>query len=187
MKLHYVISIILLLSGCGNLTRSDYQRPQLSYPTQWQKQMAQDPNVLASESENWWQGFNDPRLTRVVNQVLASNNDLAAAAITLQQARVAAGLTNTNLTPDVSLGGSASNSQSVRHHSAAQESYAASLSINYELDLWGKLARVREQGEWQATASEQDYRGDGAINHWHNRANLLDHRVAQSADRQFAR
>lgn len=158
MKLHYVISIILLLSGCGNLTRSDYQRPQLSYPTQWQKHMAQDPNVLASGSANWWQGFNDPRLTRVVNQVLASNNDLAAAAITLQQARVAAGLTNTNLTPDVSLGGSASNSQSVRHHSAAQESYAASLSINYELDLWGKLARVREQGEWQATASEQDYR-----------------------------
>ena len=31
-------------------------------------------------------------------------------------------------------------------------------SLSYELDLWGKLARIREQAEWQAVASALDQR-----------------------------
>ncbi|EHG7610882.1 TolC family protein [Citrobacter sedlakii] len=140
----------LLLSGCGKLTRSDYQRPLLSMPRQWQVA----PDTVAVFG---WQRFGDPRLTRVIGQVLVSNNDLAAAAIALQQARVAAGLTNTNLTPDVTVSGSASNSKNVRRGSASQESYSSGITIGYEVDLWGKLARIREQSEWEAVASEQDY------------------------------
>ncbi|KIQ49803.1 RND transporter [Citrobacter rodentium] len=143
--------IALLLAGCGHLTRSDYQRPLLSLPVQWQA-------ATDNPSDDGWQRFGDPRLTRVIEQVLESNNDLAAAAITLQQARVAAGLTNTNLTPDVTVSGAASNSKNVRRGSTPQENYSSGIAISYELDLWGKLARIREQSEWQAVASEQDYR-----------------------------
>lgn len=157
MKKYYLLPLILLLNGCGQLTRSDYQRPLLSLPTQWQPAATPDAPSPAFATAQWWQGFNDPRLSRIINQVLESNNDLAAAAITLQQARVAAGLADTNLTPDVSLSHSASNSKSLRHGQPAQESYSSGLSLSYELDLWGKLARTREQSAWQAIASEQDY------------------------------
>jgi efflux transporter, outer membrane factor (OMF) lipoprotein, NodT family len=153
MKPYYLLPFFILLSGCGHLTRSDYQRPLLSLPTQWQQASSAD----TQESADWWLAFNDPRLTRIIGQVLETNNDLAAAAITLQQARVAAGLSNTNLTPDVSSSHSASNSQALRHGQAAQESYSSTLSLSYELDLWGKLARTREQSEWEAIASQQDY------------------------------
>lgn len=112
--------------------------------------------MTEKETENGWR-FNDPRLSRVIEQVLESNNDLAAAAITLQQARVAAGLTRTNVTPDVRASGSVSNSKTVRQGTPAQESYSGGITIAWELDLWGKLARTREQSEWQAMASEQDY------------------------------
>ena len=112
--------------------------------------------MTEKETENGWR-FNDPRLSRVIEQVLESNNDLAAAAITLQQARVAAGLTRTNVTPDVRASGSISNSKTVRQGTPAQESYSGGIAIAWELDLWGKLARTREQSEWQARASEQDY------------------------------
>ncbi|MGS2874919.1 TolC family protein [Enterobacter huaxiensis] len=150
MKKHLFLPVLLLLAGCSALTRSDYQRPLLSLPTQW---------GAASESgaDSGWH-FGDPRLSRVIEQVLESNNDLAAAAITLQQARVAAGLTRTNMTPDVRVSGSASNSKNVRRGTAPQESYSSGIAISWELDLWGKLARTREQSEWQAAASEQDYR-----------------------------
>ncbi|HCD7253862.1 TPA: TolC family protein [Citrobacter farmeri] len=150
MKRFLLLPVLLLLSGCSALTRSDYQRPLLSLPTQWQP-------ATDTVSEYGWQRFGDPRLARVIEQVLESNNDLAAAAITVQQARVAAGLTNTNMTPDVAVSGSASNSKNVRRGTSSQESYSSGITIAWELDLWGKLARTREQSEWEAVASEQDY------------------------------
>jgi NodT family efflux transporter outer membrane factor (OMF) lipoprotein len=154
MKIPYLLPALLLLTSCGHVTRSDYQRPLLSLPTQWQPASGAD---TTQPYQNWWQRFNDPRLSRVIGQVLESNNDLAAAAITLQQARVAAGLTDTNLTPDVAVSGSASNSKNIRRTTSAQETYSSGITIGYELDLWGKLARTREQSEWEAVASAQDY------------------------------
>ncbi|EPJ5577871.1 TolC family protein [Citrobacter farmeri] len=150
MKRFLLLPVLLLLAGCSSLTRSDYQRPLLSLPTQWQP-------ATDTVSEYGWQRFGDPRLARVIEQVLESNNDLAAAAITVQQARVAAGLTDTNMTPDVAVSGSASNSKNVRRGTSSQESYSSGITIAWELDLWGKLARAREQSAWEAVASEQDY------------------------------
>ncbi|EMN3919878.1 TolC family protein [Citrobacter farmeri] len=150
MKRLLLLPVLLLLAGCSSLTRSDYQQPLLSLPTRWQP-------ATDTVSEYGWQRFGDPRLSRVIEQVLESNNDLAAAAITVQQARVAAGLTDTNMTPDVAVSGSASNSKNVRRGTLSQESYSSGITIAWELDLWGKLARTREQSEWEAVASEQDY------------------------------
>lgn len=150
MKRLLLLPVVFVLAGCSSLTRSDYQRPLLSLPTQWQP-------ATDTVSEYGWQRFGDPRLLRVIEQVLESNNDLAAAAITVQQARVAAGLTDTTMTPDVTVSGSASNSKNVRRGTSTQENYSSGITIAWELDLWGKLARTREQSEWEAVASEQDY------------------------------
>lgn len=157
MKRYTLLFTALLLAGCGSVTRSDYQQPLLSMPQTWEQKASQDKARQLASGDNWWQGFDDPRLTRVINQVLQTNNDLAAAAITLKQARLTAGLRNTNLTPDVTLGGNASNSKNITTGQSPTENYASSLSLSYELDLWGKLARTREQYEWLAEASEQDY------------------------------
>ncbi len=156
MKKQISIALILLLSGCGAFTRSDYQRPLLSQPLHWAQKNARDsaPRVA---TDRWWSAFNDPRLSGVIDQALTSNNSLADAALTLQLARNAAGLTNTNLTPDIGLSGGASNSKNIRHGTPSQESYNASFTLSYELDFWGKLARARERDAWAATASEQDY------------------------------
>jgi NodT family efflux transporter outer membrane factor (OMF) lipoprotein len=153
-----LLSLILLLTGCGSLTRSDYQRPLLSVPENWQRTEGQSSTVILQEKEGrWWDRFGDERLSRVIGQVLESNNDVAAAALTLKQARISAGLTQTNISPDATLNGTGSNSKPL-NNGVSQESYSASLSLSYELDLWGKLARIREQSEWEAIASEQDYR-----------------------------
>ena len=152
-----LLPLIILLTGCGNLTRSDYQRPLLSVPENWQRTEGDSIARSQEKAQRWWDRFGDERLSRVVGQVLESNNDLAAAALTLKQARISAGLTRTNISPDASLNGSGSNSKPL-NSGGSQESYSASLSLSYELDLWGKLARIREQSEWEAIASEQDYR-----------------------------
>ncbi|WP_370454361.1 efflux transporter outer membrane subunit [Serratia sp. 3ACOL1] len=126
----------------------------LSVPAEWRVQ--DTGSGYLQHNDHWWDNFEDPQLSMLIGRALTSNNDLAIAGIQLQQARLAAGLTDTNLTPDVSVTGSANNSKNLRNNTTPTESYSTTVSLSYELDLWGKLARAREQAQWQAEATEQD-------------------------------
>ncbi|WP_425061489.1 efflux transporter outer membrane subunit [Serratia fonticola] len=126
----------------------------LSVPAEWRVQ--DTGSGYLQHTDHWWDNFADPQLSMLIGRALTSNNDLAIAGIQLQQARLAAGLTDTNLTPDVSVKGNANNSKNLRNNTTPTESYSTTLSLSYELDLWGKLARAREQAQWQAEATEQD-------------------------------
>ncbi|WP_373467424.1 efflux transporter outer membrane subunit [Serratia fonticola] len=126
----------------------------LSVPAEWRVQ--DTGSGYLQHTDHWWDNFADPQLSMLIGRALTSNNDLAIAGIQLQQARLAAGLTDTNLTPDVSVTGSANNSKNLRNNTTPTESYSTTVSLSYELDLWGKLARAREQAQWQAEATEQD-------------------------------
>jgi NodT family efflux transporter outer membrane factor (OMF) lipoprotein len=149
-----LILLPLLLSGCGSLTKSDYQQPMLSVPAEWRVQ--ETGSGFLQHTDHWWDSFDDPQLSMLIGRVLTSNNDLAIAGLQLQQARLAAGLKNTNLTPTVTASGGASNSKNLRQNTNSTESYKSGVDLSYELDLWGKLARIREQAQWQAEAKEQD-------------------------------
>ncbi len=153
-RLSLAILLPLLLTGCGSLVKSDYQRPMLSVPAEWRVQ--DTGSGYLQHSEHWWDSFDDPQLSTLIGRALTSNNDLAIAGLQLQQARLAAGLTNTNLTPDVTVNGNATNTKNLRNDTTPTEAYSASLALSYELDLWGKLARAREQAQWQVEATEQD-------------------------------
>ncbi|WP_380183034.1 efflux transporter outer membrane subunit [Kalamiella sp. sgz302252] len=153
-RLLLVTLLAVWLTGCGSLVKSDYQRPEIVIPASWRME-ASGVGYL-KQSGRWWENFADPQLSALIDQALSVNNDLAVAGLQLQQARLAAGLANTNLTPDVTLSGSGSQQKNLRRQSTTTDTYSASLSLSYELDLWGKLARAREKAQWQAEASLQD-------------------------------
>jgi NodT family efflux transporter outer membrane factor (OMF) lipoprotein len=153
-KLSLALLVTLTLSGCGGWLKSDYQRPMISVPPAWRVQST--GTEWLKNTPHWWDNFHDPLLSSALNRVLVSNNDLAKAGLQLQRARLEAGLTDTNLTPGVTLGGNASNSRNLKKNTTPVESYSASLGLSYELDLWGKLSSQREQSAWLVNASQQD-------------------------------
>ena len=154
MKPAIVLLTITALSGCGSALESDYQRPMISVPDDWR--LRDSGPAWLRGTPHWWQSFNDPLLSSVIERMLLSNNDLAKAGLLLQQARLKAGLTNTNLLPDVTLGGSANRSQNLKGSANPAENYSASYSLSYELDLWGKLSSSRKQQEWLVKATALD-------------------------------
>ncbi|MFS7244681.1 efflux transporter outer membrane subunit [Rahnella inusitata] len=151
MRILQVTFIALALTACGSLVKADYKRPELTLPMQWSTQ--ETGSAWLASSGHWWTVFGDPQLTHAIDDVLTRNNDLAIAGFRLQQARLDSNLSDTNLTPDVSVSGSADNTKNIRHHTNSVEGYSSSVSLSYELDLWGKLARMREQSAWQAEAT----------------------------------
>jgi len=150
----FLLAAALMLSGCnGLLSRSQYTRPEASLPNQWQEAAVSGTTVAASEK--WWQDFNDPTLNDLIERALKVNNNLAAATVRVQRAQLAAKLTNTNLTPTVSVGANNSIRRDLNSHVESKASGATG-TASYELDLWGKLAGARDVSYWEAEATESD-------------------------------
>ncbi|WP_432721705.1 efflux transporter outer membrane subunit [Jeongeupia wiesaeckerbachi] len=147
-----MLALALALTGCGSLLKTDYQRPDLDLPAAWQGQ----GGVAAATGERWWRAFGDPQLDALIEGALASNNDLAAAAIRVQRARLQAGLVDTNLTPEVVVGATGSAKKDVKHGGPSARGYNSSVDLSYEVDLWGRLARARDAATWEAEATELD-------------------------------
>jgi len=103
----------------------------------------------------WWKKFNDPQLNKLIDMVLTKNSDLTLATLTLKKARLETGLSETDLYPDISSSTSISNDKTLKSGTSSK-SYSTSLSISYELDLWGRLSSQMDANKWAAIASEED-------------------------------
>lgn len=147
----------LLLAGCGSLNRTPYHTPPVNLPPQWQA-TSQDKAAVPSmqADQTWWQQFGDAQLNALVEQVLSRNNDLAAAAIKVRQAMLKADLADTDLAPTPSFSLSSTASRRLGGEAANSQAHSATLSVSYELDLWGKLARQSDAKAWEARATVQD-------------------------------
>lgn len=129
--------------------------------------------------------MNDPVLVKLIDQALARNNDLAQAALKVQKARLQAGQAASNQLPSLSVQGSSS---ATRTHGVdgTTRSSAVSASASWELDLWGRLATLRDAADFEAEATEQDRQatamalvGTVAADYW--QVAYLNQRVAASA------
>jgi NodT family efflux transporter outer membrane factor (OMF) lipoprotein len=147
-----------LLSGCGGMMKSDYVRPALDVPARWARTPIPVTGAAVADNEAWWRRFDDPRLDALIDRALRTNNDLAAAAMRLYGAQLQSTLTNTNLTPDIAVSGGGSWARNLARGGGTVKSATTTTSINYEIDLWGHLARQRDAARFEAVATEYDRR-----------------------------
>ncbi|EME3969163.1 efflux transporter outer membrane subunit [Vibrio fluvialis] len=141
---------VLLATGC--VARSELPEQNVTVPEQWQTGQTQSETQAISQ---WWTSFGDPQLNQWVEKVLATNSDLAIATLTLKQARLEAGLATSDTYPDVSASVSGERSKPLDGGDSSK-SYQASLSVSYELDLWGKLSAAKDAAMWTALATQQE-------------------------------
>lgn len=151
MKFFTLLVCLCALCACSAL-RSKYSTPPVALSASW---VGSALNATVDQAGPWWMAFDDPVLNALIDQALARNNDLAAAAIRVRTARLQARLTGTNITPDVSVSGDTSASRDVESGVISRE-HGVSASLSYEIDLWGKLAAARDAAEWEAQATDED-------------------------------
>lgn len=164
-------SLPLFLAGCsGLLPRSQYERPDVSVPQQWQASTVTGSSVATKEQ--WWRDFNDPTLSELIERALTTNNNLAVATIKVKRAQLSSRLTDTNLNPTVSANVTSSLNRDLNNRRDTKSS-GVTATASYELDLWGKLASARDAGKWEAEATEYDRQstalalvGTVASNYW---------------------
>lgn len=104
----------------------------------------------------WWQRFDDARLDLLVSRVLEANRDLVSAGLRLEQARARAGLAGTDLWPQLDASANASARRELEGDADTSESFSTSVSVGYEVDLWGRLRAQRDAAVWEARATAED-------------------------------
>jgi multidrug efflux system outer membrane protein len=161
------MGVTVLLAGCAVVP--DYHRPSADIPPAWQPA---EPWHEAMPSDtalkgNWWELFQDPDLNPLVEQALTSNQNLRVAAARLEQARDQLDVARSALFPAVNLSASALRSKdsanrplaaySVPNHSTVQNNFVIGPSVDYELDLFGRVRREVEGARASAEQAQADF------------------------------
>jgi outer membrane protein, multidrug efflux system len=156
-----------LTTGCA--VGPDYHRPPADVPPSWQPEAPWHeaaPGDTALKG-NWWELFQDPELNPLVEKALASNQNLRVAAARLQQSQDQLTIARSALFPAVELSGSASRAKdsanrplaaySQPNQSTVQNDFLLGPSVNYELDLFGRVRREVEGARASAQQAEADF------------------------------
>ncbi|HEY1612033.1 MAG TPA: TolC family protein, partial [Paraburkholderia sp.] len=88
-----------VMTGCA--VGPDYRRPEVALPDHYMGQAAVEQRQAAARADlaTWWEGFDDPLLTRFVALALAQNLDLVQATARVKEARAGLGAANAALLP----------------------------------------------------------------------------------------
>lgn len=147
---------LTLLSACS--TTPSYQRPELPVPAAFKQAGAiWAPAVPADALERgvWWELFGDAGLNRLAQQVLVSNQNIAAAAAAYAQADALVRQQRAGMFPSVSLTGGAARAGG-EGSSRSGNSAQASLGLDWAPDLWGRLQGGVNSAQASAQASQAD-------------------------------
>ncbi|MBI4204331.1 MAG: efflux transporter outer membrane subunit [Betaproteobacteria bacterium] len=163
MRSAIVMLAVLLMAGCS--AGRDYVRPDAAAPAGWLA--ARDGagiggRVIDGRPEDtpreWWKGFADPALDRLIAAADAENFDLKRARVRVREARAARAATAAHLYPEVNLTPTAARGNAGQIGSDRTVSYFESaFDARWELDLFGATGRRVEAAEAQAqTAVEAE-------------------------------
>ncbi|MGF6767928.1 NodT family efflux transporter outer membrane factor (OMF) lipoprotein [Paraburkholderia sp. GAS199] len=159
------------LAGCA--VGPDYVAPKTEMaPFHNTDAVASRQTTLAAPKlDNWWTGFNDPMLEKVVQRALDQNLGLQASIARVAQARAAAQAAGAALLPTVDAGASyTAEHQSTQsplgalasafpNYSRDQKEYVVGATASWEIDLAGGLRRAHAAARDEEQAAEADQLG----------------------------
>lgn len=135
-----LIAAAALLAGCAAPGLSD--GPANLAPAQFAQLPALDAQANTGAAQMTAAFVDSAQLQRVVDEVLANNRDLRAAAARLRQAEALADAAGAQRLPTVGVGASAARQRApdANGNYGTSNAYGVSASAAWELDLWGRVA-----------------------------------------------
>lgn len=142
-----------LVSGCT--MGPDYVRPPVPEPMDYREGFPPGESVA---NMPWWEMFGDTVLTNLIGTCLENNRNLHAALARIDVGRAQLGIVRADLFPRIDYFADGGVSGNTAEDGTSWDA-AASLSMSYQLDLWGRIRRSNEAALQELLATEEAYRG----------------------------
>jgi NodT family efflux transporter outer membrane factor (OMF) lipoprotein len=145
-----------------------YKKPDVATPQAWQSPVPwQAANPLDSLPKNaWWTVFGDSELDQYEERAMASNQTLQAVTARLAEARAFARVTSSGLFPELDAGVNGQrqrlsanrpiNGSTITPAVVTQNVFNIPFTLNYEVDLFGRVRRSLEAANASLQASAAD-------------------------------
>ncbi|MDR1396972.1 MAG: TolC family protein [Desulfarculales bacterium] len=106
--------------------------------------------------QQWWLLYDDAQLDRLMTLALDNNIDLLQSAVTVNRALYRANLLGADLAPEFSAAWDGSASRNIKSGDPSSVQFTGQVRVQYEIDLWRRLADSASAQEWEYRASRQD-------------------------------
>lgn len=171
LRLGFAFALGASITGCT--VGPKYQRPTVKLQPFHNAPSIESrtASLPAPPLDQWWTGFHDPELSRIVQRALDENLDLAAAMTRVQQARAAARGAGAQRMPSGNLNASTTtihqSTESMTGRVASnlpgydrnQNYYDLGFAASWETDLFGGLKKGAEAATAEAQAAEASRTG----------------------------
>lgn len=148
--------VALLISSCANFAGPAYSRPKAPWKHTWSERDDVSLSYEKSLAKDFWREFDDPYLNRLIEQALSANLDLRLLAARIEAAGAVIGQERARALPSISAE-TGLNSQKVDGSDIADQ-YAVSGTLNWEIDIWGRVRKGAMAQEAEFRASQADWR-----------------------------
>ena len=171
LKIAFALALAATLTGCA--VGPKYRRPTVNLQPFHNAPSieARTSSLPAPPLDQWWTGFHDPELTRIVKRALDQNLDLAAAMTRVEQARAAARGAGAQRLPSANLYASTTTlyqstesmtgrlASHLPGYSRTQNYYDLGFIASWETDLFGGLKKGAQAATAEAQAAEASQTG----------------------------
>lgn len=151
-----LLAAAALLAGCAAPGLS--QGPANLAPAQFAQLPAIDAQAASGAAQMTAAFVDGAQLQRVVDDVLANNRDLRAAAARLKQAQALADAAGAQRLPSAGVGASASRQRAANDQGQYNtfNSYGVNANAAWEIDLWGRAAGAAQAAGYDAQGAALD-------------------------------
>jgi multidrug efflux system outer membrane protein len=158
---------VVLLAGC--MVGPNYHQPFPPTAPAFEEPHQQQPSTGTPDIAwtNWWTVFKDPALDNLETQAADANRDIRIALAHVDQATAMARSVHSNLFPTVGASPSVSRSRVAQDRpanvttpgpAATFNDLVLPLTLNYEIDMWGRIRRMVQSANATAQATAADLR-----------------------------
>ena len=149
-------TLAMLLSGCPDVSMKPYLRPETPVKSAWSSQEGLPVAPSDMIARDWWKQFRDPYLDGLVERALGANFDLKILAARIRVAGAEIDEARAGALPTLDAGVGASFEKSTGQKFSQQ--FNLGTQVNWEVDVWGKVAKGVEAQTAEFKATEADWR-----------------------------
>lgn len=152
MKRNTFLSFLLattVLSGCAATTTDvPSLEAELNYTQEVREKFQADID--------WWKAYNNDELNYLTSFALKNNPDMLKAAVKIQKQLANLNLSESDLFPTLTGSLGASSKKKLNDGKKSTQTFSGELALNYEIDLYGKIADARDAQEFELNATVAD-------------------------------
>ena len=155
-KLSLLLSI-LLITGCA--MGPDYFRPNIHIAEQFRVSQTEGQSIA---NLSWWELLRDEQLQKLINQALLENKDLKRAVASIEEFQARSRITSMGFVPNVDIDANAPLFGTLGGFGfpgfPTPFNYFGRSTLNWEVDVWGRIRRSNEAARADLMAREENRR-----------------------------